>query len=219
MKHAIVASILMSLMPMLASGAGEEDALHAAGALDAGQLQAIQQVSRSVLGAKRGQVSDAEHIALRDEVKALSVSIDQALAPQAASVILLNKESAALSTSASRPGEERFATVRSRLSSLRERNRQATGQRRKDHADNIRTQDLVAKAGKLDAEVQAALAAPAAERVTKLRELGSRLQTKGQHEHMLERRAEADARRKDSGAEQSVAAPETPTISTIVKHR
>jgi hypothetical protein len=232
-KHVIVASILTSVSLIIVStGAGAGDArslnaarnqlgaFHAVGPLDASQLQAIQTVSRSVLSAKRGQVSDSEQIALRDEVKALSVSIDQALAPQATSVRLLDNESSKQVSRATARDEDRFATVRSRLSSLRERNRQTTGHRREGHVDAVRTEDLVVKAGKLDEEVQAALAAPPPERLTKLRELRSRLQIKGQNELMMERRAEADARRKKEGGKgRSAALPETPTISTIDKHR
>ena len=225
----LVASILMSVAPILAAADASSAsaapharaAFHAVGPLDASQLQAIRIVSRSVLGAKRGQISDAGQIALRDEVKALSVSIDEALAPRAASVTLLNKESAESSAQTSRArGEDRFAAVRSRLSSLRERRRQGgVGNGRADHVAGVRTQDLVAKAGKLDAEVQAALDAPPAERPAKLRELRSRLQVQGQYELMMERRAAADARQKTSGKKQFAPPPETPTISTIVKHR
>ena len=229
MKYAIVALVLASVLPILAGAdnAGSFSAaqnrpgvFHAVGPLDASQLQAIQAAGRSVLSAKRGQVSDAEQIVLRDAVKALSVSIDQALAPQAASVTLLNSLNKGFTgSSAPARGEDRFATVRSRLSNLRERRQQASEHRREDHVDNVRTENFVAKTGKLGDEVQAALDAPPAERFTKLRELRGRLQSKGQNELMMERRAEADARGKESGKEQFAPPPETPTISTIVRHR
>lgn len=243
MKYLFFASILASVLPILATAADtgarraaedRSDTYHVIGPLGASQLQEIQKVSRSVLSAKRGQVSDAEQIALRDEVKALSVSIDQALAPQAGSVMLLNKGSAKLSAQESRISargeEDRFAIVRSHLSSLRTRNRQTTEHQRESHVDTVRTEDLVAKVNKLDKEVQAALDAPTEERFAKLRELRSRLQIKGQDEEMMELRAKADAHQKESQKEkdsnkdsddkkQFEPPAETPTISTIVKHR
>ncbi len=232
MRYVIFASIFASALPILAgaddlgahnSAQEQSGRFHVIGPLGASQLQDIQKASRSVLSAKRGQVSDAAQIALRNEVQALSVSIDQALAPQAGSVTLLNKGSAKLSAQESRIStrgeEDHFAIVRSHLSSLRERNLQTTEHQRESHVDTVRTEDLVAKVDKLDKEVQAALDGPAEERFAKLRELRNRLQIKGQNELMLEQRAEIAASRKDTAKEQFLPTPETPTISTIVKHR
>ena len=134
MKHAIFASILVSVLPILA-GADEANlitaerdkpgAYHAVGPLDASQLQAIQHVSRSVLTAKRGYKGNAEQAALRDEIKGLSAVIDTALAPQRGSkVVLLDTAASSVSANVEKPrvGEDNhYGEVRARLATVRER--------------------------------------------------------------------------------------------------
>ena len=231
MKHAIFASILVSVLPILA-GADEANSItaerdkpgayRAVGPLDASQLQAIQHVGRSVLTAKRGYEANAEQAALRDEIRGLSAVIDTALAPQRGSKVLLLDSPASADVKKPRVGEDnRHAEVRARLATLRERRQKIERPTRRADPGKPQTESLAAKVTELERETDAALNAQDGERITRLHRLRERLQTKGLRETMdarFEQPADGPA---DAAPRNGAGAPSriAPTISTLARHR
>ena len=236
MKHAIFASILVSVLPILA-GADEANSItaerdkpgayRAVGPLDASQLQAIQHVSRSVLTAKRGYKGNAEQAALRDEIKGLSAVIDTALAPQRGSkVVLLDTAASSVSANVEKPrvGEDNhYGEVRARLATVRERRQKIEKRTRRADSDpdKPQTENLAAKVAELERETDAALNAQGGERITRLRGLHERLQAKGLQQTMDKRFEKPANAPEDAASRNGSGLPNriTPTISTLVRHR
>lgn len=81
----LLISLLMALLPTLAAAdstaasTSTDDLSARMRPLAPAELRAVQDIGRTVLGAKRSQVPDAEQEALHQELKALSAELDQAV--------------------------------------------------------------------------------------------------------------------------------------------
>lgn len=230
MKAIVIAATFATLAPTFA-GADDGNApesrrhrtaFHAAGPLDAGQVQAINHAGRSVLVAKRGHQPGAEQAALRDELKALAAAIDAALAPRPGAIVLL-RNNAVPSADVMDTRHERFTELRARVKSVRTRRQRIEGGARQTSArlDQPTTQQLATKVAEIEREIDAAVNASGNDRIDKLRRLRERLQAKTSRETSDERFAKSTEGAADAAPREEIKPPDqsTPTLSTLARHR
>lgn len=227
MKAIVIAATLATLAPTFA-GADDGNApdsrrhrtaFHAAGPLDAGQVQAINHAGRSVLVAKRGHQPGTEQVALRNELKVLAAAIDAALAPRPGAIVLLRDNAVPSANVTDAQREERFTELRARVKSVRTRRQRIEGGARQTSArlDQPTTQQLATKVAEIEREIDAAVNASGNDRIDKLRHLRERLQAKSWRETSGERFAKST----EGAADAAPHAPDpiTPTLSTLARHR
>lgn len=178
-----------------------------------GTLQAIQGLGRVVLGAKHSALPDADEIALFNELKALSSTLDQATfaTKKPSPITLKNDDAKPRMESASASDNNSDRMLQTRLVSLREgHKRVSTGTREKKHDMRAqRASVLAAKAAEIDDVLKSALNSPKEQRVEKLSVVRERLRLKNLDEQLA-----------DIKQTTGIEAPKpTPTFTTIVRHR
>lgn len=195
------------------------------GPLQAGQIEQIQSLGRSVLTAKHGQQPTAQEQALVGELHALSGEIDQAILPHDGKVELRNGESPSRATSAALPaGEALRNRLQPYLTRLHERRTALNGsveslQPEAREAHQARMQHLSDRVAEIEQAVQSAMALPDEERHARLVELSHRLKPRSQDELLREQHATDAAEHPGTAASAIDLDHPTPTLTTLIEHR
>lgn len=208
--------LLVFFTPALAdqiSGTREPDGyLSSATPLGPETVYMVQGVSRSVLAAKQSVMQDPDELALGAELKALSELLTQLSIESTTPKISLKSDNGSKNGKNGAPGNyEQASAIESKLASLNQRYSRMKDKKQKEkQVESLqRNEALVAKAAEIHDEIKTALIAPQQERAKRLARLRERLEA-GRIPAITE------SKKSSSGGEDS---NQTPTISTIVRHR